>query len=432
MIIGFETETVEFKKSTGELKEGIVSIASMLNKHGHGILYFGVRNDGEAIGQEIGDRTLRDISQLIASSIKPQVIPTISMELMDGKNIIKVEFSGSEKPYSAFGRYYMRSADEDRELSPAQLARLMQEKDNADVISIIKSERQALTFGKLKALYAAEGLSVNEYAFARNLGLLNGDGEYNLMAELLADENDVSVKVVTFAGTDKSKILLRKEYGFKCLAIAMDNVLNYMESINATAVTLTSHQRVEEELFDFAAFKEAWQNACLHTKWQLKNPPAVYIYSDRIEIISTGGLPSGLTKEEFFRGISKPVNMRLQKIFGQLGFVEQTGHGIPLIISRYGMQAFEVMDNFINVTIPFNPSVRTAYPEPHADRKVVMNEAQQSIYDFLRLNPDATVDDMTGRLEYSNSYIRKNISWLKENNLLERVGSNKTGYWSVK
>ena len=55
MNLGMETELVEFKKTTGELKEGLISIASMLNKNGKGTLYFGVRNDGEIIGQQIGE-----------------------------------------------------------------------------------------------------------------------------------------------------------------------------------------------------------------------------------------------------------------------------------------------------------------------------------------------------------------------------------------
>lgn len=64
MNIGVETEQIEFKKTTEELKEGIISLTSMLNKSGTGTLYFGVRNGGEVIGQQIGDNTLRDISHL--------------------------------------------------------------------------------------------------------------------------------------------------------------------------------------------------------------------------------------------------------------------------------------------------------------------------------------------------------------------------------
>ena len=71
MNFGNETETIEFKKSISELKEGIISIASMLNKNGYGILYFGVKNDGEIIVQEIGGQTLKNISQSIANFIKP-------------------------------------------------------------------------------------------------------------------------------------------------------------------------------------------------------------------------------------------------------------------------------------------------------------------------------------------------------------------------
>jgi len=43
------------------------------------------------------------------------------------------------------------------------------------------------------------------------------DGKYNYLAELLADENDLSIKVARFDGSDKSKILQRNEYGFTCL-----------------------------------------------------------------------------------------------------------------------------------------------------------------------------------------------------------------------
>ena len=51
--LGIETETLEFKKSTGELKEAVLSICAILNKHQHGELYFGVKPDGIVIGQVV-------------------------------------------------------------------------------------------------------------------------------------------------------------------------------------------------------------------------------------------------------------------------------------------------------------------------------------------------------------------------------------------
>jgi len=425
--LGWETETVEFKKSTGELKEGIISLSSMLNKHSDGTVYFGVKNNGDVVGQVIGDRTLRDISQMIAASIKPQIIPTITLELLDGSNVVKVQAQGGEKPYSAFGRYYIRSADEDRELSPIELRKIMQENEYSDIIATQSADNQNLTFSQLKTLFATKGLTVNETGFEQNLGFYNKNSQYNLMAELLADKNNVSIKVVTFRGRDKSEIIKRNEYGFKCLALAMDQVLSYMEAINDTRVVMRSHQREEIKLFDFAAFKEAWQNACLHTKWSQLNPPAVYIFSDRIEIISTGGLAEGLTKEEFFKGISRPVNAKLQKIFGQLGFVEQTGHGVPLIIRRYGMQAFEITENFVNVILPFNSTFEERQPE---ERKP-MNASQAKIYHYLRDYSGATITELAAECHVSNGYVRKILTFLKENGYLRREGSNKTGSWQI-
>jgi len=57
-----ESETVELKKSTSELKEAIIAIAAILNKHNKGRLYFGIRNDGMVIGQDIGRNTIRKVS----------------------------------------------------------------------------------------------------------------------------------------------------------------------------------------------------------------------------------------------------------------------------------------------------------------------------------------------------------------------------------
>lgn len=430
MILGTETECIEFKKTTGELKEAMVSLASMLNKNGYGTLYFGIRDDGFIVGQQIGDRTLREISQAIANFIKPQVIPTISIEYLDDRNVVKVVVRGTERPYSAHGRYYMRSADEDRELTPGQLQTLMLSKVNVDSMIGIPSDYPNLSFEQLRTLYVVKGLYVNNDSFEDNLGLRTRDGEYNYMAQLLSDHNDVSIKVVTFKGMDKSNVIRRNEYGFKCLVLAMDQVLSYIESLNSTDVRIGSHQRLEQSLFDMASFREAWVNACLHNRWERKNPPAVYVFSDRIEIISTGGLPSDLTAQEFYKGTSKPSNPKLQKIFGQLGYVEQTGHGIPLIVRNYGMQAFDIMENFINVTIPFRRDmVRGSFSYSDSMRG---SDARDVLCEIISENPSYTIRDMVRVSKYSDGYIRKLICELEKDGILEREGSRKTGRWKLK
>lgn len=62
MNLGKETETLEFKKTTGELKEAMISISSILNKHGVGALYFCVKPNGDMTGQDVSESSLRDVS----------------------------------------------------------------------------------------------------------------------------------------------------------------------------------------------------------------------------------------------------------------------------------------------------------------------------------------------------------------------------------
>ena len=119
--LGKETETLEFKKTTGEMKAAMISIASILNKHGVGTLYFGVNLKGDVTGQDVSESSLRDVSRAVYETIKPQIYPAITEEVFEGRSTIKVEFSGESTPYSAAGRYYLRTADEDREVTPEEL-----------------------------------------------------------------------------------------------------------------------------------------------------------------------------------------------------------------------------------------------------------------------------------------------------------------------
>lgn len=66
MGLGIETEILEFKKSTGELKEAMHSISAILNKHQYGELYFGVKADGTVVGQTVTEESLREVSQKLA------------------------------------------------------------------------------------------------------------------------------------------------------------------------------------------------------------------------------------------------------------------------------------------------------------------------------------------------------------------------------
>ena len=428
MNLGMENEILEFKKSTSELIDGVIALSSMLNKHGEATLYFGVKNDGTVIGQKnITESTLRDISRKISEGIKPQVIPEINMMLVDDKTIIKVTVKGNANIYSAFDKYYIRSFDEDKKVTPDMLRELINAKGELDLIINEPTIRKDLTFKILKNQFVINGYNLNDNQFENNMKLLTNDGRYNYMAELLSDINDVSIKVVTFRGNDKTVMLKRTEYGNKCLITAVNDVLEYMNIINETKVKLGGKERIEESYFDYASFKEAWLNACVHTRWIEKIPPAVYIFDNRIEIVSNGGLPKALKKDDFFKGVSKPVNAALLNIFTNLNLIDQTGHGIPLILKKYGKDAFYISDSTVIVTIPMNKELLEKEEFDYYE----LNMSEGKVLDEIKNNSKITTNELANKLNLSVPYIEKIINKLKQEKYIERIGSNKTGYWRV-
>lgn len=430
MNLGMENETLEFKKSTSELDEGVISLSSMLNKHGEGTLYFGVKNDGTVIGQkDINESTLRDVSRKVAEGIKPQVIPEISLQLIDDKKIIKVTVKGNANIYSAFERYYIRSFDEDKKVSPDMLRELINSKGEPDLIVNEPTIRNDLTFETLKGLYLIKGHKINDEQFENNLKLYTNDGRFNYMGELLSDNNDISIKVVTFAGKDKTVMLKRTEYGMKCLISAVNEVLEYMDVINETKVKLGGKKRIEESYFDYACFKEAWLNACIHTRWIEKIPPAVYIFDDRIEIVSNGGLPKALNKTDFFKGVSKPVNQALLNVFTNLDLIDQTGHGVPLILNKYGEQAFYISDNTIIVTIPINKELLEKVDKPNYE--IELSETEQKVYNCISENENITISELSDKVSIGDRQVMRVLNSLKDKNIIKREGSNKNGVWKI-
>ena len=425
----YETETQEFKTSLSELDKGIITLTAMLNKGGKGKVYFGVSNEGEVVGLKgsLGRETIRKIGMRITETVKATIVPKIYFEEYGTETIIVVEAEGYNKPYSASGEYRIRVGSENKKIEPELLGELFFSNPTA-MVANAEASNQDLTFNELKRLYASRGLTIDDVTFARNMGLLTKSGAYNYIAEILSDSNNCSIKVVRFKGTDKQEMISRNEYGYKCLLVAMRQAYDYVSALDEVRVNLHGGMtRTEMHLFNIDCLDEAWTNACLHNRWIKNVPPAIYIFSDRIEVLSTGGLPVDFTQEEFFAGISRPINVSLQKIMGQLGMVEQTGHGVPKIVSVYGKDAFELADNHITVKIPFafEPSmVQSSYDD--------LSKTHAKVFRIIRENPRFKTEEIAAAAGLSRARVSQIIADLKELGRLTRIGGKRGGFWETK
>ncbi len=434
MNLGKENEFQEFKESLTQLDKGLKSLSAMLNRNGKGTIYFGVDDDGNVIGGvEVGKKTFEDIRNKIKNLIDPSITVSIdSLKDEKGNTYLKLYAEGLDIPYSYDGRYFIRNVSSDEKVENNLLRKMLLSND-MDIISNIESDIEELHFSQFLGQLISLGYSVkNDKNYFKSKNLLTKDNKFNLLAYLLSDENDVSIKVVSFEGIDKSGFSKRTEFGKKCLLLSVNEVLNYISSINVNKIDVSDGIRKEIPLFDFEAFREAWINACLHTAWQNVIGPSVFIYDDRIEVFSYGDLPYGLSLEEFYEGCSKPVNRALLNIFNSVGFSEQSGRGVPKIIKAYSKDAFKISNDSIKVRLKFNYTPDfVAFRSSKQDSFNKLSKYQKDVYDYLKNNPKATLNQVALDTSISISTIKKIVSRLQELKFIERSGSKKDSTWII-
>ena len=393
VMIFTETETTELKQ---KLTETLVKeIVAFLNTAG-GTIYVGVDDNGKVCGIDKLDENLKKTADILESQIMPDARNYVELgtKYIDYKHIIEIKVKKGDGLFyvKKYGRSaqgcYVRVGSTCRSMTEEQIEiNYNKYLDTKIRITEIAGSIKHPTFQYLKLLLVEKGFNINEKTFAENFHLLTKDGVYNKMSDLLADSNELSIKVVRFKGKRKGDgIASRNEYGGKCLVVAMKQAFDYCaDVINGNRTSFRNGWRVDTPLFDRNSFREVWFNACLHNNWVDGTPPAVYIYTDRLEIISTGGLPANLTREDFFRGVSKPVNEELAKLFIRLDLMEQTGYGIPLVTQHYGKDAFEFLDFFLRVTIPFayeiDPEEFDGENEPINDGERIFEPINEPIND---------------------------------------------------
>ena len=299
-----------------------------------------------------------------------------------------------------------------------------------------ESPVQELKFSQLKNYYLSKNLTFNDSNFVTNLHLKTEGGKYNMLACFLADNGEIPVRVSIFSGKSKSDRLFSvKEFGNQSLISVIDRIIDYSDSINMTKSIEHFDKGYREDipLFNQECFNEALKNAFIHNNWLRRVSPMITFFEDRVEIISFSRLAPRQTINGFYSGNSIPVNEELSTIFLATHLSERSGKGMPLLVSVYGKKAFEIGEEFIKVTIPYNWQHKF---EDLVDKTVDKLVDKLSKIDLLILktikeNPYLSQPKIAEKCEIGKTTVQNTIIKLKELKIIERVGSNKTGYWKV-
>ena len=343
MNLGHETETLEFKKTTGELKEAVISICAILNKHQKGELYFGIKPDGSPVGQEISEKTLREISQAVANHIEPQIFPEITTVQLDGKDCISVRFEGHNIPYFAYGIARIRVADEDKTMSQQELLDFIRKQQNAEdswergispfTVDDVSERRVSEYVERGRAAGRLEFPYSDKETALKKLLLTNGKNLLNAGMVLFCDSMYAELQLAIFAGTERLTFLdIQRQHGtvFELVSLAERYITSNIHWRVKFDGTL---QRKEIPEIPVDAIREALINSFCHKNYGACQSNEVAIYKDRVEIYNPGSFPDGYSPEDFIDGRERPVrrNPLITSILYYSKDVESFGTGLKRI-----------------------------------------------------------------------------------------------------
>jgi len=124
----------------------------------------------------------------------------------------------------------------------------------------------------------------------------------------------------------------KAEWIYCSIIKATKSVLDKLNIENKTFAKITSSTRLEKNMVDKVALREAAINAIVHNDYSREVPPVFEIYSDRLTVTSYGGLVSGLSQADFFSCRSMPRNRELMRVLKDVGLVEHLGSGMSRIL----------------------------------------------------------------------------------------------------
>ena len=347
-----ETRILEFKET---ITNTFLKTVSAFSNYDGGTILFGVDDDGNIKGLPDVKQACLDIENKINDSITPQ--PDYTLEIQNNDQTIKLTVkSGLQKPYLYKSKAYKRNDTATIEVDTLEFSRLVLDGKNIR-FEELPCKDQELSFEilhrKLKETVRIENFNKDTL---KTLNLYDNVNGFNNAAGLLADKNhSPGIDIVKF-GENISIIQKRSTFENVSVLEVYEKAIEVFRDYYQYEVIQGADRKKMEKIPE-AAFREAIANALIHRVWDVDSQIRVSMFDDRIDIVSPGGLPSGITEEEYLSGkLSVLRNRNLANVFYRLGFVEIFGTGSTRIKQLYAEALikpdFEVSENAIKIVLP--------------------------------------------------------------------------------
>jgi len=356
LIAGGESEQLEFKRSTGQLRSGCDTLCAFLNGQG-GTVLFGVKDDGRIVGQQCSDASRRELAEALRR-IEPAAQATIEeVALPDHPEhrviAVRVPPGQGLRPFFHDGRAYQRIASSTGRMPQPVLEGLLLERGHPiqrwetqkaagitaadlDQEEILRTLRVGVQAGRLPEAALADQAGALE-----RLQLLR-DGELTLAAQVLFGAGKAvlpqcQLRLARFRGTDKREFLDQRQLNGHAFLLLEEAILFCQRHLSTAARIPRDRLEREEQLaIPLPALREALVNALCHRDYGQQGAAiSLAIFDDRLELWNEGGLPFGLEPEALkVEHASRPRNLLIADVFFRRGLIERWGRGTQVIVEE--------------------------------------------------------------------------------------------------
>ena len=256
------------------------------------------------------------------------------------------------------------------------------------------------------------------------MNLYDNANGYNNAAGLLADQNHFpGIDMVRF-GENISIIQKRVTFENRSILEVYEKAIEiFRDYYQYEEIKGADRKKIEK--IPEAAFREAIANGLIHRIWDVESQIRVLMFEDRIEVVSPGGLPAGITKDEYLSGkLSVLRNRNLANVFYRLGFVEIFGTGIMRIRQLYEKSLrkpeCEVSENAIQIVLPGWES------------NLDLTEDEKMIYGILSKNRLKSMGEIAPYVSFGRSKTTKLLKEMEEKGIITVEGKGRSTKYSIK
>ncbi len=457
-----ETEELEFKKSTAQLKSAAETVCGFLNGSG-GKVFIGISDNGEILGQEVSDKTKRAIGNEMAK-ITPYTEINVKYINVQNTNkfIIAIQptIAANKKPYSYDGRAFLRVETNTIPMPQEYYNYLLSENshhnnqhwenttvenitiDDLDHDEILNTIREGILNSRIPEEYATNDIK----KALQHFRLMHNEKLTAAAVVLFAKNPDkwfpqCLLKLARFKGVSHLDDFQdnKQVHGnaFKIISEAMTFANRYLPI--ASYFPKGSIEREDAPLFPIKVLREVFANAVCHRDYSAVGGSISFaIFDDRLEIWSYGLFPPGVSGKELKKlHKSVPRNPKIANILYYRKIIESWGRGINMVINectKAGHPEPTFMQNSagIKVILPSKESLGPAITKIQKDEVVLdLSNRQQDIIRFIKKCGKATLSDIMK--QYTNPpskrTLQAELAKLKQLGVLDMQGFGRGSKW---